>query len=165
MKYKEFIQHFNIKKQISDTTCMAICPNHNDKEASLSITDDGDKILMHCFAGCDTSNILNSVGLTEKDLFNTLQEKPIVVAEYIYRDEDNSPLYKVIRFQPKNFTQAKYDNGNWVFKMAGAKYVLYNLPEIIKSDVIYFVEGEKDVNNLNSIGLVATTSAGRGSFI
>ncbi len=163
MNYNNFIKNFEVKKYISDKGCMALCPNHNDKEASLSITDTGDKILMHCFAGCDTSSILNSVGLTEKDLFNTIEEKPKVVEEYIYKDENNIPLYKVIRFEPKSFVQAKYDNGNWIFKMNNVKYVLYNLPEIIKSEVIYFVEGEKDANNLNNIGFVATTSVGGSS--
>lgn len=105
-----------------------------------------------------------SVGLTEKDLFNNVvSEKPHIVAEYIYKDEEGSPLYKVIRFEPKSFAQAKYDNGNWVFKMAGVRYVLYNLPNVIKSDVVYFVEGEKDADNLNKIGLVATTTVSGAS--
>ena len=118
---------------------------------------------MYCHAGCETKNILAAVGLQEKDLFNNIQEKPKVIAEYIYTDENNKPLYKVMRFEPKNFIQAKYDNGNWVFKMTGVNYVLYNLPNVIKSDIVYFVEGEKDANNLNSLGLVATTTAGGAS--
>lgn len=118
---------------------------------------------MYCHAGCETKNILAAVGLQEKDLFNDVQEKPKVVAEYIYTDENNKPLYKVMRFEPKNFIQAKYDNGNWVFKMTGVNYVLYNLSNVIKSDIVYFVEGEKDANNLNSLGLVATTTAGGAS--
>lgn len=118
---------------------------------------------MYCHAGCSLSQILSSVGLQEKDLFNNVQEKPKVVAEYIYTDEDNKPLYKVMRFEPKNFIQAKYENGNWVFKMTGVNYVLYNLPNVVKSNIVYFVEGEKDANNLNSLGLVATTTAGGAS--
>lgn len=115
--------------------------------------------------GCDTKNILAAVGLTEKDLFNNVQEKPHVVAEYIYTDENKKPLYKVMRYEPKNFIQAKYNNGNWVFKMTDVRYVLYNLPKVIESDVVYFVEGEKDADNLNSIGLVATTTvSGASSF-
>lgn len=115
---------------------------------------------MYCHAGCDTRDILAKVGLQEKDLFNNVQEKPRVVAEYIYTDENNKPLYKVMRFEPKNFVQAKYDNGNWIFKMTGVNYVLYNLPNVVKSNIVYFVEGEKDADNLNSLGLVATTTAG-----
>lgn len=110
--------------------------------------------------GCDVKNILTAIGLQEKDLFNNPQEKPKVVAEYIYTDENGHPLYKVIRFEPKNFIQARYNDGHWIFKMTGVTYVLYNLPNVIKSNIVYFVEGEKDANNLNSLGLVATTTAG-----
>ena len=110
--------------------------------------------------GCDVKNILTAIGLQEKDLFNNTQEKPKVVAEYIYTDENGHPLYKVIRFEPKNFIQARYNDGHWIFKMTGVTYVLYNLPNVIKSNIVYFVEGEKDANNLNSLGLVATTTAG-----
>lgn len=50
------------------------CPAHQDKSPSLalSITDDG-KVLMNCFAGCDTYSILQSVGLDWDAIF---PEKP-----------------------------------------------------------------------------------------
>ena len=91
---------------------------------------------MYCHAGCSLENILASVGLTEKDLFNDGQQKSNIEAEYIYRDENNNPLYKVIRFCPKSFTQAKYVNGEWIFKMQDVRYVLYNLRNVIKSDML-----------------------------
>lgn len=116
---------------------------------------------MHCHAGCDTKSILSAIGLTEKDLFNNEEkQKPKLDKEYFYRDEKGIPLYKVMRFIPKNFMQARYVSGEWVYKMTGVRYVPYNLPNVIKSDVVYFVEGEKDADNLNAIGLVATTTAG-----
>ena len=49
---------------------MACCPAHDDKSPSLSISEGSDgHILIHCFAGCETSEILNSVGLSMTDLF------------------------------------------------------------------------------------------------
>lgn len=163
MHIEEIVNKFQGVKKIGQNSYQCKCSGHRDDKASLTITEEDNKILMHCHAGCDTVSILNAVGLTEKDLFNSVQEKPKVVAEYIYRDEDGTPLYKVMRFEPKNFIQAKYDNGNWVFKMTGVKYVLYNLPNVIKSDEIYFVEGEKDADNLNKMGLVATTTVSGAS--
>lgn len=49
---------------------VAICPAHNDKSPSLSIrnTEDG-KVLMHCFAGCPTTDITMAIGLDLQDLF------------------------------------------------------------------------------------------------
>lgn len=165
MHIEEIITRFQGAKKIGDKSYQCRCSSHNDDKASLTITEEDNKILMHCHAGCDTLNILNSVGLTEKDMFNNVKEKPQLVVEYIYRDENGNPLYKVMRFEPKNFIQARYNNGEWVYKMAGVRYVLYNLPNVIKSEEVYFVEGEKDADNLNKIGLTATTSvSGAASY-
>lgn len=151
-------------KKTGENSYQALCPAHDDHKASLTITDAGNKILLHCHAGCDIKDILNKINLKESDLFNNKTEfsKSKLIAEYFYTDEIGNPLYKVMRFEPKNFVQAKYDNGNWIFKMTGVNYVLYNLPNVIKSDIVYFVEGEEDADNLNNLGLIATTTVGRG---
>lgn len=167
MHLNEIISRFNGVKSIGENSYQVQCPAHKDDKASLTISEEDGKILLYCHAGCDTKNILNAIGLQEKDLFNNppKDSKPKIVKEYYYTDEDNKPLYKVIRYEPKSFVQAKYDNGKWVYKMTGVRYVLYNLHNVSKSDEIYFVEGEKDADNLNSIGLVATTTvSGASSF-
>lgn len=117
--------------------------------------------------GCDVKDILSAVGLEEKDLFNnpSKPEKSVLVKEYLYRDETNKVLYKVMRYEPKRFVQAKLENDVWKFKMTDVTYVPYNLPNVVKSDIVYFVEGEKDADNLNDLGLVATTTvSGASSF-
>lgn len=48
---------------------VARCPSHSDKTASLAISEQNGKILLKCFAGCDTKNILSEVGLQFRDLF------------------------------------------------------------------------------------------------
>src|ERR1043166_3468199 len=45
------------------------CPAHDDTRPSLAITPAGDKILLHCFAGCSAEAILAAVGLSWCDLF------------------------------------------------------------------------------------------------
>ena len=48
----------------------ARCPAHDDREPSLSVAQgDEDRILLHCFAGCDPQAICASLGLTLTDLF------------------------------------------------------------------------------------------------
>jgi hypothetical protein len=49
---------------------IARCPAHEDKNPSLSLRelDDG-RILLHCFAGCATADVLAAVGLSMADLF------------------------------------------------------------------------------------------------
>ena len=46
------------------------CPAHEDRSPSLSVrlVDDG-RILLHCFAGCETESVLAAVGLGLTDLF------------------------------------------------------------------------------------------------
>lgn len=49
---------------------VARCPAHDDRQQSLSVSegDDG-RILVKCFAGCETVHIVEAVGLKMKDLF------------------------------------------------------------------------------------------------
>ncbi len=50
-------------------TYRACCPNHDDRDPSLSITEKQDKILLNCHAGCRTKEILNALGMDWPDLF------------------------------------------------------------------------------------------------
>jgi len=48
----------------------ARCPAHDDKKPSLSIrVADSGAVLLHCFASCSLTEILDSVGLDASDLF------------------------------------------------------------------------------------------------
>lgn len=46
------------------------CPSHNDKSPSLAIKEESDgRVLLYCFAGCSTQEIVESIGLSLSDLF------------------------------------------------------------------------------------------------
>lgn len=48
----------------------ALCPAHPDRAASLSIREGADqKILLHCFRGCEPEAIVTALGLSMADLF------------------------------------------------------------------------------------------------
>ncbi len=55
-----------------DGRWIARCPAHRDDRPSLSVARgrDGD-CLLHCFAGCDTSDVLAALGLRWRDLLHT----------------------------------------------------------------------------------------------
>lgn len=57
-------------KQTGKGRWIACCPAHRDKRPSLAIRelDDG-RVLLHDFAGCETSSILAVIGLSLEDLF------------------------------------------------------------------------------------------------
>lgn len=49
---------------------VACCPAHEDRTPSMTITETKDgRILLHCFAGCSTSEIVGALGLSLRDLF------------------------------------------------------------------------------------------------
>lgn len=141
----------------------ARCPGHADQHASLSIAqgDDG-RVLLHCHAGCAPVEICQAVGLRLGDLFPAKQRSPNrIVATYDYRDENGELLFQSVRFDPKDFKQRQPDGmGGWTWKLGNTPRVLYRLPELIAAapdDPVFIVEGEKDADNLATLGLVSTT--------
>jgi putative DNA primase/helicase len=48
---------------------MACCPAHEDKTPSLAISETDDRVLIHCFAGCATEDVIATIGLSLADLF------------------------------------------------------------------------------------------------
>lgn len=51
----------------------ARCPAHQDNSPSLSIREGIDRILLHCFAGCQPEEIVVALGLEMRDLFTDTQ--------------------------------------------------------------------------------------------
>ncbi len=136
---------------------IALCPAHEDKKPSLSITEsEGGKVLTHCHAGCSSEQVWSALHL------NGSSRREI--AAYDYRNESGELLYQAVRFEPKDFRQRKPDGvGGWEWKLNGVPRKLYRLPEILKSNpakTVLIVEGERDADNLAQLGLVATTNVG-----
>jgi len=149
------------------------CPGHEDKNASLSIREgrSGGAVLK-CHAGCDLETIISALGLTIADISPakdepTRRRKSRIVATSRYVDEGNQLLYEVVRFVPKDFRQRRPDpkaKDGYAWNLNGTRRVLYHLPEVldaIRSGLpLFYVEGEKDADNLRAVGLRATTHAG-----
>lgn len=155
----------------------AKCPHHKDNKPSLSIKDTDDKILLYCHAGCSVDNILHSIGLTERDLFkeseniNTCKPKKQIEKVYQYTDMDSNVIHEKVRYSDKSFANRHIENDKTIWNMKGVTPVIYNLPKVVqainKNETIYLVEGEKDADRLNGLGLTATTNfegAGRHKF-
>jgi hypothetical protein len=145
----------------------ACCPAHEDKDPSLNLKQEGDRVLVKCQAGCATADIMSALGLGMTDLFLP-SDKPSatvpakIVATYNYEDEGGELLYQVVRLEPKSFRQ-RHNNGggDWTWNMDGVRRVLYHLPDLLAEvRPVYLVEGEKDADALWTWGEVATTSPG-----
>ena len=140
------------------------CPSHDDTRASLSMKegDDG-HALVYCHAGCPTKDVMESLGLRMSDLF-TDSKGGVVVDTYTYTDEEGRPLFRVVRFDPKGFTQQRWEDDEWKYGLESVRRVLYRLPEVLAAvaagELVYLVEGEKDADNLRSQGVMGTTVCG-----
>lgn len=64
---------------------IARCPAHEDRSPSLSIGEGRNgKVLLHCFGGCTSEAVCDSLGLSLADLFSELgasQPKPRLLRE------------------------------------------------------------------------------------
>lgn len=176
-KLDEFLSHL---KQLTKNNngWEACCPAHEDSRPSLSIHVNGDgKILLKCQSNdCHPANIMQCAGMSASDLFPPREssgraEWGSLAATYEYLDEQGVLLFQVCRFEKidrgpdgtekktKTFRQRHKKAGEWVWKMAGVRRVLYRLPQILSADAeqpIWLCEGEKQCDYLVSLGLNAT---------
>ncbi len=59
-------------KRLGADRWLACCPAHDDKRPSLAIREiDGDRVLLHCWAGCAVQAVLAAVSLTFDALYPT----------------------------------------------------------------------------------------------
>lgn len=146
-------------EQRSDNEWKALCPAHSDKKSSLSIKESPDGIAVcHCFAGCSQADIWNAfysrLGVSptyeeEKPIKANKQQKK-VVARYDYINESGEIVNTKVRYSTKDFY--------WTKKGLKTPLPLFNLKSVIDNELIFLVEGEKDVLTLKKLGFTATNS-------
>lgn len=162
----------------------ALCPFHEDTEPSLSVNLKSPGVF--CCHGCKSKGDIFTfyqkrrncdfkealAGLARfAGVEQTSQTKPQqkskgkLVATYDYVDADEKLIFQGCRFQTptgKTFSQRRPDPqnpGKWIWNLTAIDRVPYRLPDVLKAETIYVVEGEKDADRLATIGLTATTNA------
>lgn len=175
MQLKDILQKLKGVKG-SNGQYIALCPAHDDKKPSLSISEKDGKILLHCHAGCSKENIISTLGFEMKDLFtkeclpqnniNNNKTKREIVTIYDYKGLDGNIIHSTIRYNPKSFSQRRPDPNNpnnYIYKevFKGITPILYNLQAVTKAindkQPIFIVEGEKDCETLANLNFTATT--------
>ena len=147
----------------NNNSIVALCPSHDDKNPSLTASCNGEKILVKCQAGCTFKEIVTAVGMKQSQFFIPKEKTPTkkIVATYRYEDKDGGHVMDVVRFKPKGF-RPKRPDGKWT--LDGVTRVPYLLPQMLaaikEGKDILILEGEKDCENAEKFGLVATTFAG-----
>jgi hypothetical protein len=169
----------------------ACCPAHGDQNPSLSIAEAEDgAVLLKCFKGCSTSEIVAALGLRMEDLFPTnrtmappvaSRQDPSIFAtaeaavtayrrgkpdhQWVYHDADGNEVGRTLRWnspEGKIIRPLTRTPGGWRTSAMVAPRPLFDLPGLLADEAItvFVVEGEKCADALASLGLPATASAG-----
>lgn len=92
MSFETLISRLDGLKETGPGKYLSRCPAHEDRSPSLAIKDGDDgRVLLHCFAGCETEDVLLALGLTFAD----------VMPECIGSDHAYKPMQK--RFDAGQF--------------------------------------------------------------
>ena len=107
------------------------------------------------------------------DVPRSLAKTHDFVKAYDYVDEHGRLLYQNVRFAPKDpgkdkktfLPRYRNDDGKWTWKALPLEQrTIYNLPDVLSAEVVFWVEGEKDASTGTSLGFVATTSGSSTSW-
>ena len=75
--FNDIVERTRAKSIGTADSFSGLCPAHDDRSASLSITLENNRILLYCHAGCNIDDICLSVGIEKSDLFASIDEKQI----------------------------------------------------------------------------------------
>ena len=177
MYKNQIIGRFDGVKQTNKDEWMGKCPLHSDHIPSVSFKWVNGKMLINCFAGCDTAQILKKVGLSFSDLYEDSSNqtssrfKDTPEREHVYKNADGEILAKKVIYRKSNGSKSavwyRYDKGNYIPKLLPKTSLPPYRVEKLKggsnmyiddSNVLLLPEGEKDVETLERLGYKATTS-------
>jgi 5S rRNA maturation endonuclease (ribonuclease M5) len=164
-----------VKEEQNGQYVSAECPMRTHRTARVRFwCGDTGKLVFRCMACPEQLEILRAVGATWPMCFpedvDWKRVKGEIVAKYHYRDEAGHLLYTTCRVEPgyggkdKSFFQRRRcpETNGWVNSLGDARRVLYRLPELLhpgnRDKTVYLVAGEKDVESLRTVGLLATTN-------
>lgn len=169
MTIDEILRHFDGVKG-GHGQYKAKCPAHMDADPSLSIGLGRDgRVLIHCFAGCRTEDILDAVGLRKRDLFAEdwrgapLPEfEPIqsdsrewTEAEYLYPGGNLKKVKKRAANGKKRMYWMRRTGDGWTPAHGDVEKLLYTRGPL--DSPVFLVEGEKDVDTLHALGFSAAS--------
>lgn len=155
----------------------ACCPAHDDHNPSLSISDEGDKVLVHCHAGCDQRAVVDAIearGIHLNGNAARLDGPPdthpklgCASAIWDYYADDGRHVGRVMRFDTatgKEIRQASHNGMKWTWKAMPEPRPIYRLREVQRRPeaVVLITEGEKaaDAAQWHFPAHVAVTWAG-----
>ena len=149
----------------------ARCPAHEDRENSLSVSagDDG-RVLLRCFGGCRTEDVVAAMGLTLADLFTDNGHRPAGRARTTrrvvpYEVRDRAGELRAVHERrdggdgTKSFVWRRPDGASGLNGTAAADLPLYAIERLpAEASTVVLVEGEKAADSLIARGVPAVAS-------
>jgi hypothetical protein len=136
----------------------ARCPDHDDREASLSIHEGGDgRVLLKCFAGCETSDIVAALGLSMRDLMpegpkQSNRHQPAKRTRYEIREADGQHVATHVWIEhsdgSKRFAWEQPDGSSGLGGLRTARLPLYGIDRLNDHAGAILNEGEKATDAL-----------------
>lgn len=69
MSIEKILGNLQKVKRSGNNSWLGCCPAHDDRSPSLSVTDNGNgMVMLRCFAGCETIDVLGALGLDWDDV-------------------------------------------------------------------------------------------------
>ena len=110
MSVNKILNKLEKVKSNGNGSFMACCPAHADRSPSLSVKDNGDgRIMLKCFAGCETIDILQTIGLDWDDVMPPKIEKPVHVIKSKEHKIYITDAINIIRNESRIITLAAID--------------------------------------------------------
>ncbi|HAF08482.1 MAG TPA: hypothetical protein DCK98_00150 [Chloroflexi bacterium] len=154
-------------REVANGEIRFACPAHDDEHPSARYkAEHGVWHCDPCGAGGGFVDLAARLGVQLERRTKRTQRR--IVATYSYQDEKGDLLFETVRYEPKDFRQRRPNgDGGWLWNLQGIRRVPYRLPEVramaAAGSRVYVVEGEKDADALDALGLCATTSPGGAS--
>ena len=178
---RRYFEHRHPGQRIPAREKVAVCcAMHDESNPSCTLFLDGNGGY-HCnacgakgnlfqfearFSNCDLRQAeINVAEITGAKPSAPLGNLGPPVAFYDYRDENAMVLYQKRRYEPelksKTFLVFRPTPKGWESKIdpkdgPPTRRVLYNLPSVVKANVVVVTEGEKDADNVASANLFAS---------
>jgi hypothetical protein len=169
------VSYFNARRVGRGFQCF--CPAHDDKKKpSLSISDGDGKILLYCHKNCSFDSIVATCPPDIQELIRGSRKNKrkkysgpkIPLAYYVYVRPDGTEAFQTVRYSDKTFgfRHSVDDGKTYIDEKPSDSNYPYNLPLLLaaidKGETIYVVEGEKDCQTLEGLGIAGTTNSSGG---
>jgi hypothetical protein len=176
------IAHGSKSRDVRENRAMWQCPAHADNNPSLEVKAKHDKVILACYAGCQTDDVVQALGLEWKDLFDgelparSTSPYGVLVRSYLYEKVNGDPYFHVDRYFPKTFRQrlagvdpvhdlSERDAAKRLGLSGQVRPIIYHAPRVWRAlqggeATVWWLDGEKDVERAEKEGLVATCAPG-----